>query len=127
MDAQKVYKVVFRDGDDLVSAVAEGEAKVVYIPGQAAKPPAWLEARGYLLTAFSSLRAARRFRNTCSPIYLEELEIWEAEATGCKRRRLPPRLACEPLSYRLTDARSVNPWPAGTIMAQELTLLRQVE
>ena len=73
----RMYKVVKRLGERLVSSWAEGEARVVYTPGQPARAPSWLAEHGYHITVFISLDDARAYKRDVA-----ERQIWEAEATG---------------------------------------------
>jgi hypothetical protein len=121
----KVYKVVrCTDYGLLVSAVVRDKAMVVYTPGETAYPPEWLEAKGYGLLAFRTLKAAMAFKNRWTkdtkfstyPIY--------------RGHGKPIRLK-QPLDIiSLSDGRFIrqyNSFPAGTVMLETITLEKEVK
>jgi len=115
---RKVWKVLWHGH----SAWAIGSAAVRYRLFWPVSAPAHLAKQGYHLTCFSSLRAARSFRNWGDSVY-------EARAWGViESNSLPPM--CNLPSLR-RDKVEMSPrdqtWPTGTLMAKRIMLTRKVE
>ncbi len=114
------YKVVYVQGDDLVSAVALGSAQVKYVPGEETQAPEYYAKRGYHLLVFNTLVTAKLF--ACGRY---DVEIWRARADGLlsglpSARRVKADPDPEPFGG-LAPA-----WPVGTLMARTVTLLDKV-
>jgi len=114
------FKVVRINGKNLQSAVAYGQAKVVYRLKKWVSPPSWLEEKGYGLTVFADFETALDFAKgmfsryaiyACKvdgifeslPLYAEIVEL----ANG--------RLAYVP-----------RKWWNGTIMVKKVKLLQKI-
>jgi len=119
------YKVVKRGEDgELTSCLAQGEARVIYKPGEWVSAPPRLAQAGYDLTVFDSLSCLSEFL-TEEP---GDIEIWAVEVRGL-RRSLPPMLHRPDLP---PDAPANNKgyrldWPRGTCMAEKIKLARKLQ
>lgn len=116
----KVYKIVRKSADRLLSFGVAGAAVVEYQPGIPARPPKFLEAQGYGLTAYDDLDSA------FAMLALADLswELWEAEAEGVSKT-LPPFLDPVHLGEGKIEF-SKGAWPPHTIMAASLKLVRRI-
>ena len=102
------------------SVVVESLAKVVYSKNEYVSAPQWLAEKGYHLTVFTSLFAARNFK---SP----EDVLWECEVVGLKDE-LPPSMSPYWVSQGCVSARYVSSyWPRDTAMAEQVMLTRRIE
>lgn len=116
----KIYKVVVRaSGDVLISVAADGQAMVIYPPGQWAEPPKWLAERGYYLFAFDRLEEA-----IAAAEDVPFAEVWEAE--GDERvEPLPPRMDIFSLRFGTADP-DPGEYAPGTIMVRRIQLIRRI-
>lgn len=125
------YKVVRRTASgELISAlITEGPFRSVYGQGEWTDAPSEALEKGYGLTCFRSLVAAKRFRRGMFGYSLSSIEIWRCAT----KRRLPLPRVCHgnkvfdgiigreawlPLTFQ---------WPPATVMAGQIKLLERVE
>ena len=113
----EVYYKVTRRGN--ISAVVNGHASVIYSKDKYVTAPDWLAERGYYLTVFKSLRAAKAFA-------WGEHEIWECKVKELQNTRLPFRDMAE-LAHGRLGLGSGGAYPAGTTWAKEVKLIRRVQ
>jgi len=118
----RAYKVLFSHVDGrLGSFFAPGDADTTYIPGEVTVAPQYLANAGYHLCCFDSLEVARKWddqRWNC---------VWEVEAEGILYE-LPPMLAFIDYAKCFTPVPDHScSWPTGTIMAERVTLIREIE
>lgn len=110
----KCYKLL---STDMTSAVATGEAQVLYFRGERAQAPGWLAEKGYHLTAFESLEDARLWSGSYA-------NLWECE--GEEQVPVPPKLDWGALFDGHAWFHTAT-WPTGTVMFKYITLLRRVK
>lgn len=120
----RVWKVVRKDGGQLVSAVAYGSLEVSY-------GSEWAEAPVGGLLAFRNPKSAKDFlREVEYEGY--EYEIWEAE--GRRRIRLAPDSSDDPGDLETAAAfwssnapRWKWAWPKGTVAFKRMRLVKKHE
>lgn len=134
-----VYKVMERIDDRLLSCFVWHKGQVEYKPGVLTRPV----LKGTKLFVFDTFEYAKRFLDNV----MEErgpTEIWECEAEGVGR---PPDRICQyaidvedilaiwkwalkhEMTYVMRDIISANAYispPRGTLVCDELTLVRRV-
>jgi len=119
----KGYKYVSRlPSGKLVSLVTEGKAQVEYIPGKWTKAPEWLAREGYHLTFYPE-----------QPYPVDDpergIELWECKVRKIiKEEDLPACCRLSPLKKGKLERDFIflGFWPAGTWMAKEIKLIRQI-
>ena len=110
--------IVWKVTTELDSSIAMwGKANVRYKIGKTTKAPRWLREIGYHLFAFGRLKDAKNFTGTGCRIY-------KAEAKKTTRE-LPPFLNNSSLAEGIEVA-TYDGFPIGTIMCEEITLLKRV-
>ena len=106
------------EGPARISAWAQEKAEVIYVQGQPAEAPRWLQDAGHGLLAFNSLEAAKAFDPPRKRGW--HREIWEAHGEG--PMPLPPFMTgCFLAEGRLVP--SPNRFPKGTVAYRQITLL----
>jgi len=122
----KGYKVIMKQGNELISYIARDEAQVTYKPNEWVKAPRWLAKMGYHLTFFKNLRFAKKFlkENLINEKVKKNSEIWRCEVEDVLEILPPFRINVsggwgESLKYNI-------PWPKGTFMAKEIKLIKKV-
>ena len=116
----KVYKLVRRERDKLISLFAPGKAKVQYKPHEWTEAPEWLAKNGYYLTAFKDAKDAKVYDQ------IGDYELWEAEAESIVQR-LPHYADSVGLFEGKIIPLGTELWPDGTVMAKRICLTKLIE
>jgi hypothetical protein len=119
----QVYKLVYQGFPGLFqSAFAYGRATTFYEVDKPSRAPSWLEQMGYGLCAFETIDDALHFSQGKPLNYAFRLFSADAEEIIDP---LPGICSGSDLSDGIL-AKTLGIWPAGTIMARQLTLREDV-
>lgn len=108
------YKAVFSHDGILTSAAADGEAEVIYKPGEWAEAPKDFVKRGHHLLVFDDLDRAIFYGN----------EVWSADVEE-EITNIPPRMDLENLKWGIFMELDAD-WPEGTHMFKRVMLKEKV-
>lgn len=123
-----VYKVVLVNNDKLVSALTSGLYMITYIPRKIIKPDI-----GGIFASDTITNAHFFFSNL--PNLVEKYQIWEARTSHCAylsaRAIIPENFPCfwkefDFVTYTTTFSPR-NPTPIGTLICNDLTLIKRIE
>lgn len=107
---------------DLKSYQALGHAEVTYSTEEYVSAPQWLGEKGYDLLIFDTLKNLNNFWVT-TPSFNQ---VWEVSCRGNVREPDRVRLNIAPLALDKRFVEAIFGWPAGSLMAEEVKLLRRI-
>lgn len=123
MNKKFYYKVVSYESGEYFSAVIEKKVKVKYQINKTTKPPCKLGNHGYGLLVFKTLRDAKLFveneRRSNKKLIILKCKVLKI------KNKLPPML----IPYHLERGKMIEqrvPWPSGSVMAECIIPVREV-
>lgn len=118
LNPPKKYYKVLSGGEK--SPMAEGQAAVQYTTNGFVSAPEWLAKKGYHLLVYDNLEEARKWRRD------SYTSIWEVEVKNVIENPVPRASLLQLKLGVIVPHRPAVAWPQGTIMVEEVKLIRQI-